>query len=326
MTPQHPDPESITMTGEDLLFVTYHYVRDLPRTRHPRIKGILTDAFREQVDGLRSRFEMATWESIDAFLRGAYAPTRPLCHLTFDDGLTDHFHNVLPILAERKIEGTFFVSTRCPEEDWVTAVHKNHFLMATMPFKELFGRFVEVVQELDPDLSLDVDEARVREAHRWDRLDVATYKYLLNFVLPVERREQILSRLFADVTEDEAAFARELYLSWPQLRELRDAGMTVGGHSHCHHVLSRLSREARERDLRECHDLLVRRLGERPYPFSYPGGLPSFFTPETVEQVKACGFSCAFTTTTGVARAGDDRFTLRRVDTRHADRYEGAVV
>lgn len=88
--------------------VTYHYVRDLPRTALPALKGLLTDDFRKQVDWLCERYEMATLESALAFWHGEYAPPRDLCLITFDDGLQEHYTDVLPILAERKIQGMFF--------------------------------------------------------------------------------------------------------------------------------------------------------------------------------------------------------------------------
>ena len=65
----------------------YHYVRDLPKTSFPRIKGMLTSDFQRQLQALQSRYEMATLEIALDFLKGAYSPTRDLCLLTFDDGL-----------------------------------------------------------------------------------------------------------------------------------------------------------------------------------------------------------------------------------------------
>src|SRR5262245_51904604 len=100
------DPVATSLT-----VVMYHYVRDLPRSRFPRIKGMLTKDFAAQVDRLRSLFEMATLESALAYLRGNYLPERPLCLLTFDDGLKDHFTDVLSILAVRRIQGQFFLIT-----------------------------------------------------------------------------------------------------------------------------------------------------------------------------------------------------------------------
>src|SRR6266550_2179500 len=88
-----------------LMVVMYHYVRNLPGTRFPRIKGLLTANFRQQVARLSEHYEMATLESALAFLAGEYQPARDLCLLTFDDGLKDHYTDVLPILSEQKIQG-----------------------------------------------------------------------------------------------------------------------------------------------------------------------------------------------------------------------------
>src|SRR5437762_1718670 len=95
-----------------LRVVMYHYVRDLPRTRFPSIKGMLTSDFAAQVATLAGRHEMASLESALAYLGGRYSPSRDLCLLTFDDGLREHFTDVMPILAERRIQGIFGLITQ----------------------------------------------------------------------------------------------------------------------------------------------------------------------------------------------------------------------
>ena len=84
------------MNDASLHIVTYHYVRDLPRTAFPRIKGMLLSNFQKQVDQLCGAYEMATLDSAMAFLNGTYHPSRNLCLLTFDDGLKEHFSEVTP--------------------------------------------------------------------------------------------------------------------------------------------------------------------------------------------------------------------------------------
>src|SRR5215470_5585259 len=102
-----------------LRVVMYHYVRDLPRTQFPRLKGILIDDFRQQVDELSSKYEMASVESALDFMTGEYRPRRDLCLLTFDDGLKEHYAYVTPILAETGIQGLFFLITGCLEKQRV---------------------------------------------------------------------------------------------------------------------------------------------------------------------------------------------------------------
>ena len=59
-----------------LRVVMYHYVRDLPRTQFPRLKGMLTEDFRHQVNELSSIYEMASIESALDFMTGEYRPRR----------------------------------------------------------------------------------------------------------------------------------------------------------------------------------------------------------------------------------------------------------
>src|SRR5580704_10319558 len=97
----------------ELYIATYHYVRDLPNTRFPKIKGMLLDDFRRQTATLPDLFEMATVSSAFEFLTGRYQPRRNLCLMTFDDGLKEHYAEVTPILAENDIQGVFFLITSC---------------------------------------------------------------------------------------------------------------------------------------------------------------------------------------------------------------------
>ena len=100
----------------------YHYVRNLPHTRFPHIKGMMLDDFSRQVESFIKQFEMATLETTLAYLNGEYTPSRDMCLMTFDDGLREHFADVTPILAERGIQGLFFVITACLEEGVVVPV------------------------------------------------------------------------------------------------------------------------------------------------------------------------------------------------------------
>jgi hypothetical protein len=49
-----------------LTVVMYHYVRDLPRSRYPRIKGLQTSGFDAQLDHLCSKFRPCLPEELVA--------------------------------------------------------------------------------------------------------------------------------------------------------------------------------------------------------------------------------------------------------------------
>jgi peptidoglycan/xylan/chitin deacetylase (PgdA/CDA1 family) len=299
-----------------LTVVTYHYVRDLPRTRFPRIKGLLTENFRRQIVALGQRYEMATLASALAFLQGEYRPPRDLCLLTFDDGLKDHVTDVLPLLSERRLQGVFFVPTACLEQTHVAAVHKNHFLLAAVEFDEYRRAFLGELSRRHPETKTDVDPASVATTYRWDTPEVGAFKFLLNYRVPGSVRDAILDVLFTAYLGDEQAFARELYLSWQDACQMQETGMVVGGHSHNHTALSLLSDEHQRKDLEMCTALLQRRLRPQAlWPFCYPYGGKHSYNDVTVQTIRALGYSCSFSTVPGINHVAQDLFALRRVDT-----------
>lgn len=300
--------------------IMYHYVRDLPRTRFPRIKGMLTEEFRRQVDMLSTRYEMATLESALDYLEGEYRPARDLCLLTFDDGLKDHFTDVLPVLAARRIQGLFFLITSCLEEGRVAAVHKNHFLMAALDFEDYRREVLRCLEEKSPETSVVVDADDARRSYRWDEPEVAALKYLMTFRLSGELRHEVLDTLFARHFGDEEEFARELYVSWDEAGEMQAGGMLMGGHSHRHEPLAAMDEGDQRSDLEACRALLRTRLASQPvWPFSYPYGKQHTFNSTTIHNLERCGFDCAFATEVGSNRARQDRWSLRRVDPKDAD-------
>ncbi len=299
-----------------LTVVTYHYVRDLPRTQFPRIKGLLTEDFRRQIAALGQRYEMATLGSALAFLQHEYRPARDLCLLTFDDGLKDHVTDVLPILSERRLQGVFFVPTACLEQTHVASVHKNHFLLAAVEFDEYRRAFLGELSRRHPETNTEVDPASVATTYRWDTPEVGAFKFLLNYRVPGPVRDAILDALFTTYLGDERAFARELYLGWQDACQMQEAGMVVGGHSHNHTALSLLSDEHQRKDLEMCTALLHRRLRPQAlWPFCYPYGGKHTYNDVTVQTIRELGYCCSFATAPGVNDVGQDLFALRRVDT-----------
>ena len=132
--------------------VMYHYIRDLPNTLFPRIKGMLISDFCKQLTLLQDHYEMATLQSALDFLGGSYTPTQDLCLLTFDDGLKEHYTEVTPLLVDSGIQGLFFPITSCLEGQCVAPVHMNHFLIAELDFEFYQRAFLQRLSDIAPHL------------------------------------------------------------------------------------------------------------------------------------------------------------------------------
>jgi peptidoglycan/xylan/chitin deacetylase (PgdA/CDA1 family) len=296
-----------------LVVVVYHYVGDQEQSRFPRINALPLEDFRHQLRTLAARYEMATLDSALRFLDGRYRPARSLCLLTFDDGLKGHHRDVVAELAAAGVQGIFFATTGCIEGG-MAAVHKNHCLMAALDFTTYQRELMTRLEALGPGLSVATDEARASRAYPWDPPEVAAFKYLLNYGLPVDVRSQVLDAVFADFIGAEKEVARHFYMDWDELRDLQARGMLIGGHTHGHMPLTSLDAPSLRDELETCHSLLHGHLAAQAHwPFSYPYG---YCDEPTARAVGACGFDCSFALDGGGNRVDQDVFRIRRVDTK----------
>ena len=91
-----------------LTIVTYHYVRDLARSRYPEIKGQTTERFIEQLDYMDRHYTFVTIEDCLAALNGEPLP-QTAALLTFDDGLKEVWTAAFPLLKKYGLRATCFL-------------------------------------------------------------------------------------------------------------------------------------------------------------------------------------------------------------------------
>jgi len=295
----------------------YHYVMNMAKTKYPALKGMCLEDFRKQIDCLAEVYEMATLESAFAFLEGTYKPKRDLCLLTFDDGLKEHYTEVTPILAEKKIQGLFFVITNCLEEFTLATVHMNHLLMASLDWATYSREFVQALQSPEHEAALQnkVNMEVATRTYPWDTPEVARFKYFFNFVLPAGARDPAVKSLCKHYLGPEDKLSRELYLGWNEAREMQRAGMLIGGHSHRHRPLSKLRKMELRFDLERCRCLLDKHLyPQQEWPFSYPYGKSDSYDERTIDELKLLEFDCSFSTEKGSNDCKTDLYSIRRND------------
>jgi peptidoglycan/xylan/chitin deacetylase (PgdA/CDA1 family) len=306
--------------GRRLTAVMYHFVRDLPRTRYPEIKGLTVDDFRGQLDYIGRHFNPVGVEDLLSAIRSPEEPLPPRALLlTFDDGYRDHFDNVLPILLESGLSGCFFPPAKAVTEHEVLDVNKIHFILAAEPDKtrildSLFAMVAEARGEFDLQASEDY-ERKLAHAGRFDPAEVILIKRLLQRELPEVLRRRITDSLFREyVTEDEAAFSQELYMGVSDLRAMRDAGMWIGSHGYDHYWLDSLDEQAQEREVDRSLTFLQSLgcdLGD--WVIGYPYGA---FNDSLLGTLRERGCQAGFTTEVRIADLDrDDPLTLPRLDT-----------
>ena len=101
------------------------------------------------------------------------------------------------------------------------------------------------------------------------------------------------------------------YLTWDDVRRLRDAGMEIGSHTSSHPRLGDVTPDQAVADVREAQRAIGAELGDPPLTFAYPGGS---YNDAAIQAVREAGLLAAFTTARGNTFSWADRFTIPRLN------------
>ena len=195
----------------------YHYVRELPYTRYPKIKGLLVSEFKDQLRYLKKYYTFVTVdECIDVLESGGSGdfPSNAAL-LTFDDGYIDHFTAVFPTIEAYGIQGCFFPPAKAILDSEVLDVNKIQFLLAATPNIEyLLEDIFNILNKYRTEWKLKSNEyyySKLAKKTRFDQKEVVFIKRLLQTELDKEIRKTITCELFKKyITIDEQTFAHEL--------------------------------------------------------------------------------------------------------------------
>jgi len=302
----------------------YHYVRDLVHTRFTGVRGRSIDEFRFQIDYLKKTGTFITSRQlVDAVANGTNLPDNAVM-VSFDDGYLDHYTNVLPILHDRQIEGLFFPTVEPILKHKVMNVNKIQFILACEPdASKLVEEIKFWVGESNGIYALPDTEELWKESAlsaRFETVESFFVKSVLQRRLPKAARSILTDYLFhKHVTQDEHAFAEELYMSPEQLRMMHQCGQYIGSHGYSHEWLDLLEPEGQAIEIQEP----LRFLSGLGIPVDnwimcYPyGGYPhGAIDVQLRNALVEHGCALALISHGGKANLEqDDRFMIRRLDT-----------
>ena len=307
----------MTGSARTVTIVMYHYVRPL-RGRFAAIKGLDLELFRGQLAYLKRHYTPVGMNEVIAAGAGGPLPPRPVL-LSFDDGYSDHWRYVFPLLAEQGMSGAFFAPSGAVLERRMLDVNKIHFLLAAGPevgtlIDEMEG-LLQAASERFSLLPLAAYRAQYLVASRLDPAEVIYLKRMLQHALPGELRSALVDQLFSRfVTADQVGFADELYLTADQLRAMASQGMHVGSHGGQHRWLDRLPPAEQAEDIDDGLRLLDA-IGQprAGFTFCYPYG---GYNADTLQLLRERSCAAAVTTRVDLARVdAAGMLELARVDT-----------
>lgn len=220
--------------------------------------------------------------------------------ITFDDGYRDNYELAYPILRRHRLPALFCLTTGFLDHHRVAWWDEIAWMIHTSPRTRL-----EASPWTGP---LVLDETR--QEHAILQL-LGVFKQL-----PWEQTGPFLDFLAqaTDAGRCPTDVDGPTWMTWDMVREMRQAGMDVAGHTVTHPILARLTPDRQWYEIAESKLRIEAELGETIEAFSYPVGAPDCFDAATRQCLERAGFRWAFSFSGGYAAAGhSDPFNIPRI-------------
>ena len=132
------------------------------------------------------------------------------------------------------------------------------------------------------------------------------FRNVLTYAVPALRRYRFPATMFL-VTD---WIGKGQYMTWDEIRQLEQAGVTIGSHSVTHAWLPALGDDALRRELIESRQVLEKGLGHPVDLFCYPMGA---LDPRVKQAVRAAGYRGACATNPGRRSSRLDSHAIKRL-------------
>lgn len=255
------------------------------------------EEFEHQVREVSRNFDVIGLEDLDHVTqrrRGRYVL------ITFDDGYLDNYTDAFPILKTYSAKAVFFITTGFLDVPRIPWWDEIAWMVRKSPLRELPANPWTLTPVPYDEPTRETAIGRLLKVYK--RLEGSETTRYLEFL--------------ADALKSGHApphVAHELWMTWAMIREMRQAGMSIGGHTVNHPILANLTPEAQDYEIGFCRQRLERELREAPTAFSYPVGGRTSFNHHTRAALERHGIRWGFTYLGGHARCPiTDRYAIPR--------------
>ena len=263
--------------------ISYHYVRYVKRSKYPNLKALEFDKFKNQIQYLRTRFNILRCDDFHEILLTKKIPRKPSILLTFDDGYNDHFEYVYPYLKKYKLNGFFYLVLDTLTNNKVLNVNKIQFILEGESDKDFILRYIFSKTK---HLNIDIDEIHIDT--RFDDFKTVLIKQLLQYYLPKKIRNKIINNLFNKIIDvDEKEFSKNLYLNISTVKEMMNDSMVFGIHGSSHTHLGKLPNSIQKQEIDKSINFFNQNnLWNKTKTICYPNGSYNNFTLYYINQKK----------------------------------------
>lgn len=302
------------LTNSRKLFVfNYHRIRPADGAAtlfDDGVFGHTQDALRRSVECLAKHTRVLSESELINALEDGPPCRGPYSMITFDDVYIDNLELAMPVLNQTGVPAIFFAPALLVENrtlgwwDQIAYIIKN----SKKPRFEYRG------EKFYPET---------------DRSGVISHFLSLMKTAPKQRTANLIPELAqaADSPPPPKELMDKELMTWEQLRQASDSGITIGSHTCNHWVLSTLSNVDQAEEIIKSKVIIENRLGQKVRSIAYPVGGLWHINKTTLDLTEEAGYDLAFTYNTGAAEVGGiNRFAVPRIDSGDDSKFVRASV
>jgi len=280
----------------EVLILRYHRIYDDNDQEKFYKLGINKTNFDKQMQYLTKNYHLlALEEAVRALNNGAPPPSNSIV-ITFDDGYKDNWINACSVLVKHKMPATIYLTT-----GYIGA--SNLFFWDRLKYIFTQSKLPQVEIPLLNSRTFDLSTPRRKKESFYQLLD------LLKKV-DDEVKNQIIKELESRLINGYPSKSkRDLLLSWEEVKKMSENGISFGGHTLTHPLLTKVPLEEAKFQIKKSKREIEKRLGPVVTSFAYPGGV---LNEDIKKIVKESGYKSACSTFSGVNNRKTDLYALKR--------------
>jgi peptidoglycan/xylan/chitin deacetylase (PgdA/CDA1 family) len=259
---------------------------------------ISPEAFEAQVRYLAAHYSVLPLPEIVERLRHDRPLPLNTVAITFDDGYADNLP-AARVLHRYGVSATFYITAGCLHGDAPFWPSEVRYLVSALASATLSLRL--------PDRTVMFSVATEPEKQTAIR---GVTRLLKSNLIPV--REQLRRQLRA--AAGHPPLPRHM-LTWDELNEMRDLGMTIGAHTYTHANLPSAGLADATAEITQSRSRLEAALSSAVTMFSYPnGGAERYYDAALQRVVAEAGFAAATSSRNAFATRNSDLYALERIE------------
>lgn len=264
--------------GNTLSILIYHRVlpaRDELQPDYPS-----AEEFDQQMSWVANVFNVLPLTQAVKQLKEGSLPKRAIA-ITFDDGYEDNYSIALPILKRYQLPATFFVTL-----GFLHSIPKWDYL-------------IEAVRGTNKK-SVDYDGSSYSLCGAQEKLEFLNAFIPKIKILPESQADQRLWDMVDTLGRTEPN-ARLMMTAEQVIEMSHQDGIEIGAHGVQHHILTKVSDELAQQELKESIEGLSEMLGKPIVAQAFPNGFyPTFYSDKHIDHARNVGFDYATSTNPGI--------------------------